>query len=343
MLSDSQERKMETRVALKRALLFLAEVLGFTLLLQAISAPIWRFLGNGFPAQLAAWLLYALGAVILAWVFNKLQRRQGLRELGFRYYKSFWADVWCGLLGYAVLYIVSLPLDLAALSDRAKMASQIIGWLSLSSTLRIVIVSSVLVLIMGFFTGALHEEIRFRGYYQGVGCQELTPLAGFLIGLIPFSFGHYFAHPDWRTAQVLATILPGVVFGILYYATRSLIVVLTAHTLVNWVGFYPPLVYVVTKSRGFSLPTAAGLGLLFLLLIFLRRNREIRVFVEAAGGMCLEKPVLGIVTGGVIGVALLAPWAFRLPGVYSGLAGAILFGVSFVGKRALRKADVRRS
>jgi membrane protease YdiL (CAAX protease family) len=341
MPSNSHERKMETPVALKRALLFLAEVLGFTLLLQALSAPIWRFLGNGFPAQVAAWLLYGLGAVILAWVFNRLQRRQGMRELGFRYYKSFWTDVWYGLLGYASLYILSLPLDLAALSDRAKMASQIIGWLSPSSTPWILVLSSVLVLTMGFFTGAFHEEIRFRGYYQGVGCQELTPLAGFMIGLIPFSFGHYFAHPDWHAAQVLATILPGIIYGILYYATRSLIVVMTAHTLVNWIGFYPPLVYVVTKSRGSSLVTTAGLGLLFLLLIFLRRNREIRVFVEATGRMCREKPVFGFVTGGLIGLVLLTLWAFRLPAVYSGLAGALLFGISFVGKRALPKADVR--
>lgn len=86
-----------------------------------------------------------------------------------------------------------------------------------------------------------------------MGASEIGPLGGLLTGFVPFTFGHYFAHPDWSVVQVLATLLPGIVFGLLYHATGSLAAVMTAHTPANWIGSYPVLIYASTRNR------AAGL------------------------------------------------------------------------------------
>jgi membrane protease YdiL (CAAX protease family) len=322
-------------------LAFLAEIIGFTLLLQAVSSPVWPLASNSIAGALAAWLLYGLAAGLLGWVFNHILRGQGFGELGFRYHKSFWTDVWLGLLGYGVLCIFSLPLDLAALSDRAKMFGQMLGP-SRSSIFQTVLFGSALAIILGFITGAFNEEIRFRGYYQGIGARELSPLAGFIIGFLPFSFGHYFAHPDWSLVQVLATVLPGIVFGFLYNATGSLIVVMTAHMLANWIGSYPALIYAVTKNRVAGVAVAAVLWLLFLVLIVSRRNREMRAWLELTRTMFREQLGFGLVAGFLVGFALLAVWPLRITPIYAGVLGLLLFCVAFLGKWIATRASVQR-
>jgi membrane protease YdiL (CAAX protease family) len=312
---------------------FLAEALGLTLLLRALMGPLWGRAGSELAAVLGVWLLYAAGAVVVAGGLNWLRRGQGVRALGFRYHRGFRADVWFGVLGYGVLYLVTLPFDLAALADRTKAAEQMLAQLSLSSLPAMLAAGSIFTLVVGFISGALHEEIRFRGYYQGAGLREITPLAGFLIALVPFTFGHYFSHPNWSPAQVLATLLPGVVYGLLYNATGSLTVVITAHTLSNWVGFHPALLAAATKTSVAGIAAAGALAFLFLLLIVFRGNREMRLLAEATAKMFRDRPGIGLVSGVVIGLVLLATWPLRWPPVYTGLAGVLLVGVSLLGKR----------
>jgi membrane protease YdiL (CAAX protease family) len=327
---------------MKKGALCLVEVLGFTLLLQAIGATLFGLPGNNIVAQLGAWLLFGLAVLLLAWIFNKLQRRQGLRELGFRCHKSFWADIWLGLCGFALLDILSLPFDLVAVPERSNMAHAIIEQLHFSSPAQILIGGSAFAVVLGFITGAFHEEIRFRGYYQGAGSAELTPLAGFIIALIPFSLGHYFAQPNWSLVQVLATIIGGIVYGLLYHATGSLVVVMTTHTVTNWLPFFPFLLNEVTGSRTVTLVSVVTLSVLSLVLIVLRWNRELREWRQATHRLFAERPAFGIVAGLIVGLALLATWPYRLPVIYSGLVGASLLGIPLLGKRAVRKPEANQ-
>ena len=69
------------------------------------------------------------------------------------------------------------------------------------------------------------------------------------MALIPFSLGHHFSHPDWSIIQVLATIIPGIGYGLLYHATGSLVAVMTAHALSNWIPAYPVLVLVGRRAE----------------------------------------------------------------------------------------------
>jgi membrane protease YdiL (CAAX protease family) len=317
----------------KRAAFFLAEVLGYTLLIQAVGALLFGLPFQGMVGQLGIWFLFGLAVLLLAWIFNRLLRGQGLRALGFRYHRSFGTDVWLGVCGFAVLNVLSLPFDLAALSGRASMAHAIIGQFHLSSPLAILVGGTALAVALGFFTGAFHEEIRFRGYYQGAGARELTPLAGFIIALIPFSLGHYFAQSSWSSAQVLATIIPGIVYGLLYYATQSLVVVMTAHTLANVLSFFPQLLHEVTGSDAVTVTAVVTLFLLSLLLIALRWSKELLGWRAATRRLFAERQAFAIVAGLVIGLALVVLWSHRMPAVYSALAGAFLFGISYFGKK----------
>ena len=191
---------------------------------------------------------------------------------------------------------------------------------------------SAMAIVFGFVTGAFNEEIRFRGYYQGVAANELTPLAGFVIGFIPFSFGHYFAHPDWSLVQVVATVLPGVVFGLLYNATGSLVAVMTAHTLVNWIGSYPALLLTATKSRTVGVAATVVLWIIAAGILFWRRKRELREWRSATRGMFRERPGFGLITGIALGLALLAVWPLHLPTRYAALVGVVLLAAVFLWK-----------
>lgn len=314
-----------------RATLFLAaEALGFTLLLRAAMAPLWRQAGRDLPAVLGVWLLYAAGAVLLGTALNRVRRGRGLRSLGFRYHRGFLPDVWFGVLGYGILYLLTLPFDLAALEDRTRNAGQMLAQLSLSSPAAMLAAGSLFALLVGFVSGALHEEIRFRGYYQGAGWGEISPLAGFLMALIPFTFGHYFSHPNWSPFQVLATLIPGVLFGLLFNATGSLTVVITAHTLANWVGFHPALLAWVTQRPLAGVATACALALLFVCLLAFRGREEMRLLLEATVKTFRDRAGLGLACGTAIGLALLATWPLSWPPLHTAIAGIFLIGVSLV-------------
>ncbi len=315
------------------ALFSLLEALAFTLLLQAASSPFWGALGNSFPAQLAAWLIYGLLAGLLAFAFGKVLRGTGLRALGFRYYRSFWSDVWLGLVAYAVEYLISLPLDLVALPSRAKMVESLVGQMNLTGIPQILAVGGIIFIGMGFITGAFHEEIRFRGYYQGVACGRLDPVAGFMIALIPFSLGHASSNRDWSTLQVCGTVIPGIVYGLLYYATGSLTAVMTTHTLSNWIGAYPALFQAARKNPATGIWSAVILAVPFLVLVWLRRNREIRELATGVRKMFSGQPVRGLLTGMLIGGVLLAAWFYRLPAPHASLGGLALFAVCLVAAR----------
>jgi membrane protease YdiL (CAAX protease family) len=317
---------------MKKAAFFFTEVLGFTLLLKAVASLLFGLPLNNMVAQVGLWFVFGFLILLLAWLLQKLLRGSGLPELGFRFHKSFTGDLWLGICGFAIVNLLSLPVDLAALRDRANMAHAIVEQLHLSSALQILAGGTLLAAALGFFTGAFHEEIRFRGYYQGTASAELTPLAGLLIGLIPFTLGHYFSHPDWSLAQVAATFVPGLIYGLLFYATRSLTVVMTAHTLSNVLPFFPFLLHEATGSRAITPAAIAALATLSLLLIALGWNHELRDWRHSTRQLFTMRPAFGLLTGLVIGGALLGLWLREFRPLYSSTAGVILLAIAFLGR-----------
>jgi membrane protease YdiL (CAAX protease family) len=273
---------------------------------------------------------------VLGSILNKVQRGEGLGALGFRYHRGLRADVGAGVVAYALLYLVTLPFDIAVLPDRVANLEALVEQLHLHSPAQILGGGGLPALVLGFATGAFHEEIRFRGYYQGVGSRETTALAGFVMALVPFSLGHYFAHPDWSPGQVLATVVPGVVYGLLYLTTGILVAVMTTHALANWFGAYPALMVVATGSRVAGYAMAGALGLALALVVYLRRGAEVRELVVATRDMVRHRPLFGLLAGAVSGAALLAIWPLRSSTWPCLLAGLVLVGVAIVGQKARR-------
>jgi membrane protease YdiL (CAAX protease family) len=313
--------------------MLLCEILGFTLLLSALREPLWRVLGGEGIGQIAVWPAYGLFILILATAVNRFVRGEGVRALGFRFQTSFRGDVWTGVVAYALLYIAVLPFDMAALADRARLTEQMMKQFGLSSMAEIVAGGSMLAMVLGFLTGVFHEEILFRGYYQGTGVRVLSPGAGFFIALLPFTLGHYPSHPEWTLAQVIATILPGIAFGLLFGITGSLVAVMTLHTLANWINSYPVLVLVASQNFTAALLTAGATGAAFLALIWIRRGLEIRALALAAGDMFRRSTGSSMITGFLIGAVLLAIWPYRPAGVWAGLGGVCLIGMAGAAKR----------
>jgi membrane protease YdiL (CAAX protease family) len=313
--------------------MLLCEILGFTLLVSALREPLWRVLGGEGIGQIAVWPAYGLFILILATAVNRFVRGEGVRALGFRFQTSFRGDVWTGVVAYALLYIAVLPFDMAALADRARLTEQMMKQFGLSSMAEIVAGGSMLAMVLGFLTGVFHEEILFRGYYQGTGVRVLSPGAGFFIALLPFTLGHYPSHPEWTLAQVIATILPGIAFGLLFGITGSLVAVMTLHTLANWINSYPVLVLVASQNFTAALLTAGATGAAFLALIWIRRGLEIRALALAAGDMFRRSTGSSMITGFLIGAVLLAIWPYRPAGVWAGLGGVCLIGMAGAAKR----------
>ena len=82
-----------------------------------------------------------------------------------------------------------------------------------------------------------------------------------------------------------------------------------------------------------ALATAAGLGVVFALLIYLRRGVEVRTFVQSTREMLQERPLFGLVAGALAGAVLLGTWPLRSSSLYVGLAGMVLIAVAVVGKK----------
>jgi len=325
--------RIERGSILLAALMVLCEVLGFTLLLSALREPLWKILGESGIGQILVWPAYGLIILALAAVVNKFARGEGLRALGLRCQGGFRGDVWTGVVAYAVLYVAALPFQVVALADRARLTEPMMRQFGLSSMMQIITGGSLLALLMGFLTGAFHEEILFRGYYQGTGDRVLSPGAGFFIALLPFTLGHYSSHPEWTMAQVVATVLPGVALGLLFGATGSLVAVMTLHTLSNWIDVYPVLVLVASRSRTAALLTSGASAVAFLALVWIRRNREIRMLTQAATTLFRGSPGWSIISGLLIGAVLLAIWPHRPAGVWAGLGGACLIALAMAAKR----------
>jgi membrane protease YdiL (CAAX protease family) len=317
----------------KVAAFFLAEFLAFTLLLKAIASLLFGLPVNSMTGQVSLWFVFGLLSLALAWLFSKLMRGWNLSQLGFRFHRSFAQDIWLGVCGFAISNLLSVPFDLAALRDRSAMAHGIVEQFHFTSAAQILLGGIALAAALGFFTGAFHEEIRFRGYYQGAGSGSLPPLACLLIGLIPFSLGHYYAQPDWSVAQVLATLIPGSIYGLLFLSTRSLTVVMTTHTLTNVLPFLPLLLHELTGRNSVTFFAIGTLAFLSLLLIVLRWNHELREWREPILSLFTEQPLFGAVAGLIIGGMLLALWPHEFRPLYAAIAGIALFAMAFAGHR----------
>ena len=285
---------------LKLSLLFL-EAIGIFAFFTIFSNVLMPFFSKtmGFPGIILFWLSYGLFGAIIAYFVRKLKAGWSWKDLGFKVYKSWRRDIWFGIIIFSVFYLIEIPLTIILIPTQSQKLVQQMNFLQQMSLPIAFLMLTGLALILGFITGAFHEEIRYRGYLQGLFSKEITPAFGFFISLIPFCFNHYFSHPDWNLLQVINTLLPGISFCLGYYATGSLIVSMTTHTLTNLIPSYPILLY-MKDYKDLSYVSVFLLGAFFIGLILFGK-KEIKYLLQKSYELFalsgLKSSLLGIVCG----------------------------------------------
>lgn len=296
---------------------------------------------GGFPNALMYWALYGMAAAVFAYTIRRIKGGWNWGDLGFKVYKSWRTDFWYAILIYGLLYIVTIPVTIAVLPSVTQRVTSNMGSLLQMSLPMLILISAVGSMLTGFLTGAWHEEILYRGYMQGLFGNEIAPAVGFFLSLIPFSLGHYFAHPDWNLLAVLNTFPAGIAFCLSYYATGSLIVPMVVHTMANFVipAFALPL-----YAKGFHTTSYVVLGLLwigFFVLCVIGRDKvkefglkTKELFIRSGWWMSLLGILLGIFVlifgwgRNVLRTRVEKPIYIITLGVFC----ALTLGISFFGK-----------
>jgi membrane protease YdiL (CAAX protease family) len=289
------------------------EFLGLTASLGLAASLIRFVLGTllgleGLINILLYWLLFGVAAALLAFAARRVIGGWTWKDLGFKVRAGWGGDIWYGLVTASLIYILTLPLEMIILPSVSAMAAESMSGLMQMPFIVLIPAAGVLSLVFGFVTGAFHEEIWYRGYIQGLFTREAAPAAGFLFSLILFSLLHAFSHPEWSLLNVLNTVPHAFFFCLAYYATGSLLVCMTAHTLCN---FFVPTIAVPLYAKGLhgeAYIALAAFSLLFLGICILGR-RIIKELAQKTVGLFKDSGwrmnLLGI---GLGAMALLFTW-----------------------------------
>ena len=264
-----------------KLLSLILEALGIFTLFIIFSIYVDAFLSNtlGFIGVLLFWLSYGFFGAGVAYIIRRLKGNWTWRDLGFRIHRSWKKDIWYGFVIFALCYFITIPFQIVLLPSVSRQISQQLGFLQSMSLPIALLALTGIGLIIGFITGAFHEEIRYRGYLQGLFSKGVAPAFGFFISLIPFCLGHYFSHPEWTLMQILNTLPLGIAICLGYYATGSLLVVMTIHTFANLILVYAPFLY----SRGYiqsSYVVIFLLGVFFVFVCILSKKEVNKYFLK---------------------------------------------------------------
>lgn len=193
-----------------------------------------RLLGN---AQ-AILLCVAVALVIIT--IRRLSAGWSARDLGFRIRQGVLTDAWSGIAVFALLYVATLPLLVAALPRRAAVANPSNYEALLDGTVPGgLLVLTALLLVTGTLFLAGGEEVLFRGYVQGLLEREVAPGVGFLCAILLSVGGHVTTAADWTLLTVGNAVLWGAGYGVLFFVTGSLWPVVMTHALGRLVWDYP--------------------------------------------------------------------------------------------------------
>lgn len=303
----------------------LLEALGFTALLKI-------FLGIVRPVILTDyhywnnilwWFSYAVFIALSAYVIRRKLGGWKWKDLGFAVHRSWLKDIRFGVIAFCVIYLLNLPFKFFILKIQADLITEA-DMLGHPILIIALIVFTGKMFTTGFFTGALHEEIRFRGYLQGMFTKTSWPAIGLFISLVPFAFGHYLSHPDWTLLQVFNTVIPGLIFCLAFFATGSLIVTITAHALVNLIPLYAPFMY-ARGNTDVAYVIIVALSVIAVIVLIIGRS-DLKYLVSKSGSMFKKTGIKMSLVGIIISILFfIGGVAMNALLVQSGMGKNILF------------------
>jgi len=328
----------------KTSILFL-EYLGVSFTVAVFSIILLNFLNlNNLILNLAFWFLGGIGIALIICVIRRINDKWSLKDIGFRIHRSWGKDIWFGFIGFCLLYIVQLPIVIINLPYQADILSKNFNMFKEMPIYIMIPVATILAIIFGFITGAWHEEILYRGYLQGVFSKKIAPAMGFFISFIPFGITHHFSHPDYNLFLIFIVLINGAFFCLVYYATGSLLVSMTTHTLCNTLPIYAPLFYI----RGYEIISyivSVSIAVILLIFCFIGKKEVKELFNKTKEIYFQSRPihsVMGIILGALI---ILITWGRNIFADYFdtgirivvyGFLGLGFLGVSMFNRKRAR-------
>lgn len=196
-------------------------VVGFTSLLNILSVGAGE---NSFITLIGTFTIFSVCAIFLGWFYGKIFEDLPFRALGIRVTKNWFVNLVLGFL------VGALSIGLAALVPFLS------GSISFQSNLNagsspIILTLSITLLI--FITGAVSEEVLFRGYLLQTMSRAKLFSVGLLLTSVLFASAHN-ANPGANMFTWLNTFLAGIWFCIAYLKTRDLWFPIGIHLAWNW-------------------------------------------------------------------------------------------------------------
>jgi len=330
--------------AMKKIITLFFEYLGVYFVINLFGILLHQFISlNNIFTNLVYWLFRGIMIAAVVFTVRRIKDNWRLKDLGFQIHRSWGKDLWFGFLGFCVLYILLLPLELVNLPIYAKSISKFLDMFPDTSLPLLIVIMTLASLVFGFLSGAWHEEIWYRGYIQSLFSSKIAPAAGFFISFIPFGLVHHFSHPEYNDLLILNILLNGAMFCLVFYATRSLLASMTTHTLTNVITIYAPFVFM----KGYTLLsyiTALFIGLILLVFCFWGR-KELKELWSKTKQMFSESKIIHCEIGLLIGlfVFLVACGQNAFADQYEsntliivyGTLGALFIGLSFIKTKKL--------
>ena len=147
--------------------------------------------------------------------------------------------------------------------------------------------------VFQIISAALPEELVFRYIFLGL-LSLWNPFAGLIAVSLFFGISHRFSHPGRKWSVLLSNTLAGLVFGIAYLYTRSLIVAMALH----WLGNMVPELYIKYERARKVILTGVVLSLLSPLAFWGETVKMARYLGETYSP-------LGLIWGVLIGAGML--------------------------------------
>ena len=211
-------------------------------LLFAVFSPIDYLRRSLFGLLLFYVVFYGAYIIFLLLIIFVIRRgKWTLSDLGLGNRISWKRDISYGVLSFALIMLVISPVFPFLIPIYARGSSGIAALLSHGPIYLILIL--LLLVPIHLLQAPIPEELFYRGYYQGVLSETTQDRVAIIASGLFFGFIHGVYHTDWPIELLIIPIVSGVIFGIIYWKTGSLIPSMTGHFLVNYLLVFPPALY----------------------------------------------------------------------------------------------------
>lgn len=268
---------------------------------------------SGQFASSVLWIIVCGLVAIILWSVRRKKGGWTMKDLGFKVHKSTGKDIWMGIVFFGLFYLILFPLKIAVFPSKALLSAEELftnSMLDPSFPLLLLILSFVFMSI-STFGAAFWEEIFFRGYLQNLFSRKFSPLNGIFVSFIIFSLGHYFSRPEWGMLDIVSTVISGIGFCLLFYATESLIAVAVMHTLGNLWWDYPEALY-LSGNKGGAYFFIIILGIILLICCFIGRKEIQFVFRKIKTLFIQPKWKISLIGIAIGAAALVFEWGKTL-------------------------------